>query len=369
MSDINFVTVDVETILSELISDFEEYTGETLYPADPRRTFLQGFAYVLAGIRSDINTTGRSNLLRYATGTTLDALGERYGAERLAAGYATATIKFTLSAVQSSIITIPAGTRVTPDGKLFFATTAALSISIGATEGSVTAQATVAGIAYNGFTAGQISKLVDGNAYVSTVANTTTSSGGSDIETDDDYRARLLLAPYKLTTAGPSQSYKYYALSASSDIGDVSVYSSSPGRVTIAVIKKDGVIPTAIDEVITAVENVCTPKSVRPLTDGVTVIPAVASNTTINATYYINSDDLSSLTTIQTAVAAAVEDYKTWQYGKIGRDINPDKLRLLILNAGAARVDITTPVYTSVGDNEVAQFTSTIISYGGTIVE
>jgi phage-related baseplate assembly protein len=365
LSDINFVNVDAQQITSELINDFENYTGEVLYAGDARRIFLQSFGYVFVNLINSINTTGRSNLLRYSFNDTLDALGELYGTPRLTAQKAATVIRFNLSEAQPDNITIPAGTRITPDGNLFFATDTVLIIPAGSTYADVTAIATISGENYNGFTPGQINKLVDGNAYVGSVANTTTSTGGTDIEADDAYRERLRASPYSFSTAGPLQAYEYWARNASPDVGDVSVTSPDAGNITIYVLKKDGVIPVTGDAVLDSVNSACNDKSRRPLTDNVTVLPASAKNTTISVEYYISPDNSVNATMIEAAVTNAVNDYKAWQTTKIGRTINPDELRKLMLNAGASRVDIITPERAAVLINEVAQITTPTITYKG----
>jgi phage-related baseplate assembly protein len=58
-------------------------------------------------------------------------------------------------------------------------------------------------------------------------------------------------------------------------------------------------------------------------------------------------------------VSKAVQEYIAWQGDKIGRDINPDKLRNLLLNAGASRVTMTNPTYTQIGVGEIASLTGT----------
>ncbi len=161
MSDINFVEIDSTRIIDNLISIFEESTGEVFYPGDERRQFLSNMAPVIVAIYNSINNTGRRNLLRYATGELLDALGERTDTPRLQPQKASVTLHFTLSAAQTSNIMIPAGTRVTPDGKIYFATKDTLVIPAGSLTGDVVALSVEAGTSYNGFAPGQISKLVD----------------------------------------------------------------------------------------------------------------------------------------------------------------------------------------------------------------
>lgn len=367
MSDINFLKVDTEQIVTELISNFELVTGVTLPIGDQRRQFLQGFALPLVSALNSINETGKSNLLRFATGGTLDALGELYGSSRLEAQKAKTILKFTLSAAQPVSVTVPTGTRATPDGKLFFSTMSDLVISSGATEGTVEAEATEAGVVHNGFVMGQINKIVDGVPYVAAVTNTVASSGGADVESDESYRARLRISPFQISTAGAAKSYEYWARSASTDIGDVSVFSPNPCEVKIALVKTGGVIPDAIDPVIQAIFDACNADERRPLSDLLTVVPATAVNSSINVEYWISSNDLQRLTDIQTAVTAAVNAYKEWQTTSLGRDINPDQLRKLMLNAGAEKINVVAPVSAAVGASAVAQFSTIVVTYKGTV--
>ncbi len=363
---INFVEVNPETIMNNMINDFESYTGDILYPGDQRRIFLQGIGYVIVNILNAINEAGRSNLLRYSSGSKLEALGEDiYSIQRLQGEKATSKVKFTLSSAQSQNITISRGTRVSPDGQLFFLTKSNLIILSGATEGTVEVEAEQIGIKYNGFVVGQINILVDGNAYISGVSNTTISSGGTEQESDEEYKDRCRLAGFSFSTAGPEKAYEYYAKSSSNEVGDARAYRTAPGTIEIAIIKKDGVIPLLTDDLLTVVKNACSDKTIRPLTDSVEVVPATAENTTINIGYYIDSSNENEVTSIQSAVTNAVDEYKQWQTEKLNRNINPDKLRQLMYAAGASRITITAPIYTEVAKNKVAQITSTMVNYLG----
>lgn len=365
MNDINFVEVDSEKITRDLINHFEEYTGESLPIGDARRQFLQGMAYVIVMLFNSIDITGKGNLLRYATGAALDALGELFGVKRLDAEPSTVTLKFTLSNAQATSVTIPQGTRATADGKIFFATNQDLEIPSGGTNGTVTATATVAGEIGNGFVAGQITSIVDGVAYVGAVINTTDSANGRDIESDDDLRERIRIAPFSFSTAGAEEAYKYLALSSNVNIGDVQAFSESAGTVNITVVKKDGTLPEVGDEILTDVENACNAKTARPLTDNVIVSPATPILDMISIEYYISAEDSARADSIQEAVNNAVAEYKLWQTTKIGRDINPDRLRKLVLNAGADSVTINTPTAQAINDGEVAQFSTVDIAYKG----
>ena len=47
-----------------------------------------------------------------------------------------------------------------------------------------------------------------------------------------------------------------------------------------------------------------------------------------------------------------MQQYISWQSGKMGRDINPDKLRYLLLEVGIKRVDLQQPVFTPLEDGK-----------------
>lgn len=227
---LNLVDVDSSTIYTDVVTGLESEVGEPLYPGDERRIFAEALVAVLVAYASKANDASRQTLLRYARGQVLDAIGERLGVERIAATPATTTVKFTLSATQDHAITIPALTRVTSDGSLYFATDEACAIPSGETVGTVTASCQTAGAAGNGLLAGTLTTLVDLQPYVQTVTNTTVTAGGDDGEPytadgDDRLRERIRLAPNALSVAGPEQAYVYWAMSADPGIVDVAAFS------------------------------------------------------------------------------------------------------------------------------------------------
>ena len=363
--ELNFVETDAEVINANLVSKFEEYLGEKLAKGDERRLFLQGFAYAFADAMNHINETGRSNLLRYAVGRELDAIGELFHNERLSAKSASVTLKFSLSESQSKSVVVPKGTRVTPDGTIFFATDRDIVFSANTVEHTqeVTATATEAGSSHNDYAVGSINILTDTIAYISGVENTTVSGGGSDIETDDEYRERLRESPFSFSVAGPANAYRAISMAVSGDIADVSVYSPSAGVVEIAVVKDGGEIPSADDEILSMVLDACSAKDVRPLTDNVRVVPASGVDINVAVTYYVANGNTSAIG----AIEDAINEYTAWQTEKIGRDINPDVINVYLFAAGAARVVVTEPAFRELAENEIAKIGTVTMTYGGSI--
>ncbi|KMT23016.1 baseplate assembly protein [Clostridium cylindrosporum] len=378
MSDIQFVEVDSSKIQSDLINSFEEALGETLYPSDERRIFLQQEVQVIVGLKNDINDSAKQNLLRYARGQYLEALGEPSRTERLPAQRAKAPFKYSLSELQTFDVLIPKGSRVSPDGELYFETIADAIVKAGTKDIETVIIATDSGEKYNDFEIGQIKILVDPIPYVESGINTGISFGGADIEDDDRYRERIRLAPESFSTTGPEGAYKYYAKSADLSISDVAVTSPSPGVVRLTVLCKDGAIPQQgmLDKVL----SICSDRSVRPLTDKVEVGPPSIKTYDITLTYYLDREYATQEGLYRQAIEGengAIKNYISWQQECLGRDISVDELRYKIQDAAVyydsnnikhtavRRVQITLPIATIVGETEVAKVGLVSVVYGG----
>ena len=107
-------------------------------------------------------------------------------------------------------------------------------------------------------------------------------------------------------------------------------------------------------------------EKVRPLTDHVIVRAPKVQNYRIDLTYYINKSDRVKATAIQERVQNAVQEYIKWQGEKIGRDLNPDKLRNLLILAGVKRLEIREPVFKKITQKSVAmQNGENVLLYGG----
>ena len=363
LPDILFAEKDTETIVSDILARYETAAGITLYPGDPVRLFLETIAYVISYQRSLIDFTGKMNLLAYAKGDYLDHLGVFVGVTRLAAAAAVCTVRFTLSAAQSGSVIIPAGTRISAGGSIYFAVDASTEIPAGSTSADIAVTCTETGTSGNGLLAGQINVLVDPLPLMQSVSNITASGGGTDTESDDNLRERIQLAPESFSVAGPAGAYEYWARSAHQDINSVAVNSPTPGIVNIYPLLEGGEIPS--DEIIEKIEELLTNEQVRPLTDDVHVYAPTAAEYDLAVTYWIDRALTTTATAIQTAVAAAVADWVTWQREKLGRDLNPSELIHRMIAAGAKRVEVTSPEYAVMDFNKIAVCASQTVTFGG----
>ncbi|HUC16990.1 MAG TPA: baseplate J/gp47 family protein [Acetobacteraceae bacterium] len=341
--------LDPNLILADMITLFQNVTGRTLFPAQVERLLINLYAYREALVRSAIQFTGQQNLLAFASFPVIDYLGQLVGVTRLAGVAATTTLQFTLTGPLTVDVTIPAGTQVgTSDGSFLFATNTALTIPIGSTTGSVLATCTLAGSGGNGFLPGQVNVMVGGNALVASVANTTTSAGGSETETDDHLRARIQAAPNQFSTAGPSGAYRFFTLSADPTIIDAEIASPVPGTVAVFVLTGPITVQpapapnsvgipsqTILNEVVAALNQ----KTVRPLTDTVQVFAVTEVDYQVTATVTLFAD--ADPTSTEAACQSAATELAINLASSVGNDVVPSQWTGVLSVAGVYDVDLT----------------------------
>ncbi len=368
--DINFIdNATAEEVLAEMLRDYQqkykELTGKDsiLAPADPYRLILYACAMQVYQVMQYADHAGKMSFLRYAQGEYLDHIGALRGVHREESTAAETRLKFSLDASLSFAVPIPAGTRVTNGNDVFFAVDQYAEIPAGETAVTISAICTSAGTVGNGFAAGEFTILVNPLPYITAVTNTELTYGGRDRETDAHLRDRIYEFPHSFSTAGPVGAYEYHTRNAAPDICDVIVRSEFPGEVDICFLCKGGMIPGA--EQIQAVEEHLNDRSIRPLTDKITVHAPAVQIYDIQLTYYIPESSKAAAAAIQTDVAEAVSVYNTWQTEKIGRDINPYYLIQKIMEAGAKRVVVESPLFTVLDGSTVARTGTVTVNYGG----
>ena len=363
LPDIEFVDADPGKIKTEIIITHEAITGKSLSPADPERLFIEALGTIIAQQRALINHTGKQNLLRYAANEKLDAIGEFSETDRLQESHAACICRFSIASPLGFAVGIGQGTRVSPNGTVFFATNAYTEITSGETYVDVAVTCLNAGILGNGYIPGQVNQLVDPIAYINQVDNITTTAGGSEEEDDESYRYRIKKAPGKYSVAGSTEAYIYWAISAHQDIADVTATSPSAGGVLVTVLMKDGLLPDAA--LLQSVDEIVSSKKRRPLTDNVTVSGPEIVPFDIDLDYFIDAADIATIPQIQASVLLATNRFKQWQVEKLGRDINPDELIYQLKSAGAKRVIIRAPTYAPVDETQVGQCGAATVNYQG----
>lgn len=367
----DFVNADKDAVFAKILSIFKMITGRTPAKGDPIRLFLLVIANIFVLAFNKINHTGKSNLLAFSNGAALEHLGAPFRVERLQATGATTTVRITASTTRPEGIQIPKGTRFTAGDSVMFATTEPYLILSGNTQIDVKSECQTVGEIGNGYSVGSINTLVDPIPFVASVENITVSEGGSGIEDDDAYRERIHEAPESFSVAGSTGAYKYHTKSVSKLISDVTVTSPKPGQVVVYPILSTGELAGA--EILKAVNEKLSDRYLRPLTDNLSVKAPNKKEYSINVTYFISQDNQYVVEEIRKRVSNAVDSFISWQKEVAGRDINPSELTKRMVEAGAKRVEIASPIFTYVKNGkkedgyvvELAFCNSSTVTFGG----
>ncbi|EOW2077601.1 baseplate J/gp47 family protein [Vibrio mimicus] len=253
MSNNRFPTLPEPEIIrpdfdSALASLKERYNAETgHYPTlnDPETAHLEQIAYEKNEVIDAINYESKQNLPAFASGARLEHLAALVGAgERLDESRASTVIQLNFSAPHAAAV-VPQGWQVMAvDNKTIFECMQEYIVKPTDTVVLANFECTTKGVGGNGFIAGQISTIVSDDIIgLQSVENITTSQGGAPAEDDDAYAYRIWLAPSSWSACGPYDAYEFFALSASSAIGSVSIWNPAPNEVYISAILLDGTLP------------------------------------------------------------------------------------------------------------------------------
>lgn len=360
----SFIDRDPQAITAEIVAQYEQLTGKTLYPAQVERLLIDVIAYRETLVRIGIQEAAKQNLVAYARAPMLDYLGELVGVTRLPAQPAKTTLRFTFAAALATNLLIPAGTRVEGgDGTATFATDAEVTLLAGQLSIDAAATCEEPGAAGNAWQPGQINNLVDDLGAVEvTAANTTVTSGGIVEEEDDRLRERIKLAPEAFSTAGSRLAYVFHAKSAHQSIVDVAVLSPTPGAVKLYPLLTTG-LPDA--NMLSLVAATCSADRVRPLTDNVQALAPTPIDYAIDAqlVLYKNTDVASVLAQAQ----AAAEAYKADRAAGLGRDIVPVQVESALKVAGVYDIVRAAPAKIVLAENEWARCTAINLVVTGTV--
>ena len=362
--DVKVVSDDLSEILAQTIADYEARSGKTLQPAHIERLLINTYAYRETLARKAVNEAYRQQHPRFATGLMLDLCGDDVSTPRLQVQPALTTLRFSATLSGLEQITIPKGTRVNA-GQTGFVTTEAALLTAAQSSAEVAAECTESGSVGNGWSVGQINSLAERLHPTIDVAvsNTTVSAGGVEIEGDEAYRERVLLAPESFSVAGPVGAYQYWARQASPAVVDVHVANDTDGggqpiggRVAVTVLAKDG-LPNA--ELIGKIQAALSAEKRRPLCDTVVVKAPTAVDYTLDAelTLFTGTDARTAKAAAEQAWAA----YEATRRSRLGLDIVPLDIQTALKVAGVYNVVLHNLPLTVVKPDQWARCTSTTI--------
>lgn len=302
--------------MAESKAKLEELLGREIQPAQVEQLILNFTVYRELLLLNRFNAGMRQMLYQFSTAPILDYIAALVAIERLPAARAGCTVRFTLVSGRKTVL-IPEGTRVSStDGAAIFRTTTDVVVTPGILAVDVPVLADIAGKDSNGYALSTITKILDPLAFVSSAANIDTTGGGSDVESDEQLRERIKLAPSQYSSAGSRASYLFYAKSANPLITDVSVSSPTPGTVLIVPLTEAEETPP---QVLEDIFNTCSAENVRPLTDTVIVSAPIRKDYTIVVDVVLYEG--AAGVTEQTAIISELENYTADKRAKLGLDI------------------------------------------------
>jgi len=357
-----FVVIDIAALKAALVANYETITGKVLQPAQLEQLIFNAMAYREGNILAQIQSAATQNLVRFAVAPILDYLGELVGVTRL--GLSSASCRLTLTLVNGhGPVVIPSGMRVaTTDNQVIFEIDENTPVAVGVNTVTVTATCQTEGTAGNNYAVGTVTQILDPQAYISAATNADVTAGGSDVETDEQLRTRIMQAPASFSVAGPTGAYKYWARTANSLIIDVAVNSPAPGSVNIYPLVTGGVVTP--QEVLDDVYAVCNDNKIRPLTDFVNVYSPVAVQYSIavNLVLFVTADQ----TTVLAAVNTALANYIAAKVKALAQDVVVSEIIAICKVDGVYDVEVVTPAANlTIGESEFAQNTGISVNVTG----
>lgn len=158
-------------------------------------------------------------------------------------------------------------------------------------------------------------------------------------ESDDEFRQRLALKPESYSVAGPSEAYRFHAMSANGLVKAASVTSPIAGTTAVYILSREGNgVPSA--EIITAVSAALSAESVRPLSEEVLVYPATIVNYTIDVDLYVYPGPAGEIVLAESR--AALENYAASAH-TIGFDIVYSAIAAAAHRQGVKRAVVNAP--------------------------
>lgn len=159
------------------------------------------------------------------------------------------------------------------------------------------------------------------------------------METDDDYRRRLLLQPESKSVAGPRNAYRYHAMSADGSIKDASVTRPEPGTTQIFLLTRSGQVASAA--LCATVLAAVSADDKRPHCEEVIVSPATITPYAINVEITLSSGPAREI--VLAAAQQSLADYTAEKFA-LGQGIYLSAIDAAAHVNGVEKVTIQSPV-------------------------
>ena len=321
---------------------------------------IEANAYRELHLRQEFNQLALAFFLATATKADLDHWGVIFDCERLKGSKPWANYTFSLSEAKSSDITINKGLALADDESKY---EARLLEDIVIKKGELEAVGRVELQVYTSSSDVQTNNITTTLPYILSAKAASEFKAGSNVESDDDFRFRILLSMSDKSTAGSSTTYKSYAYKADERIEDIKVVNGLKDFSTYVPLflgKNEVEIIEGIRNLIAdfctvnvyyysqnadflmkqRIEDSLNSESVRPLTDYVKVVEATPKLFQVEAV--LNCEKNQEYGLIQTQAVENLEN-NLRKLRKIGESITLSEINDFLRVGGVKEVVIVNP--------------------------
>lgn len=340
---------------SEMLAALRAGSGVAVAADSEPALRLKALASELELLGAEGSWIFRQSFPQTADGENLDLHAAQRGLVRFPAAHATGTVRFYSDPAAAR--TVPAGTVVlTPAGDRFV-TTKAVRIPARTSFGDAPVRAEAAGSAGN-LPAGSITTMALPPVGITWCENPEPFSGGSDAESDEHLRERLLAA-YKLIKGSANAAFYEAEARAVEGVANVSVVPRANGRgtVTVYISSVEGVPSNElVAEVQARLSAVC------EVAVDITVLPASPIGVTVRAQVFVTHDADTDAITAEARDRLPREILNGYSMGRMVFTSEIVELLLSIPGVKAARV--STPLdYINHNTHQVVRLNSFYPTY------
>lgn len=283
------LTTIQQNVLNNINANLPNYDARLRF--SPLYIFGNALSGNLHNVYAEIDWSYQQSFITTCLGSKLDEYGVIFGLPRLQSSVSTGIATFTNT---GSSYSLPAGTTLTAGNGNTYTTNTTTTIAVGSTT-----------VAFTSTGKGSIQNLLSGTvlSYTgkpNTVSITGTSTGGRDLETDEEYRARLLIKISAPTLSGSLNDIKTQMLASTTPTCSRAwVDNSYPGVLFCYFLAGGGSIPTSTD--ITNMQNYL--NNLKPVCTAVYVSAPLTN--TINFTINISPDTTDLRSKVNNAITNA----------------------------------------------------------------
>ena len=264
---------------------------------------LEAMSYREVMLRNEFNQRALAFFLATASGSDLDHWGIVFDCERLKGSKPYANYLFTLSQARETDVVIKKGLVLVDDDSIY---ESRLLEDLVIKKGELEAAGKVELQVFTASSDIETNNITTTLPYVVNAKATAKFSSGSNTESDEDFRFRILLSMSDKSTAGSSATYKSYAYKADERIEDIKVTNGIKDFSTYLPLFLGKNEVEILDGIRSLISDFCTvnvyyyskiadplmkerieqslnSENIRPLTDYVKVIPATEKTFAIQA--------------------------------------------------------------------------------------